>query len=138
MTTFWHHITAPPPPSTISIHRLADDTPPSSTMSSAERQSHDPPRRCTTQRQHRPPRGTSRVATPGQARLQINLALIPIVGILPTGSITSNHDEHAHAETFAKGTCGASLLFMDFLFSMVLQSIGYAAYIYTAMNLADP
>ena len=57
---------------------------------SAERLPPDPPRRCTSdciarssslhQRLYCLPRGASRVATPGQAQLHSNLALIPIVG----------------------------------------------------------
>jgi hypothetical protein len=58
------------------------------------------------------PRGASRVASPGQAWLQIlNLALIPIVGIRPR----IDHiklDEHTHAKKLvARGTYRA-LLFL--------------------------
>ena len=56
---------APPLPSTIIFHHYADDSCHLSPCHSAERQSPDPPRRCITQQHHGPPRGASRVATPG-------------------------------------------------------------------------
>ena len=56
---------APSLPSTTSFHHLANDSLPSPSMSL--RRTIVPPLRRIIQRPHGPPRGTSRVATPGQA-----------------------------------------------------------------------
>lgn len=95
-TVPWHHISGQRSSST-GLPTTAYGLPP---CRSAERQSPVPPRRCTTHRPHRPPRGASRSSSRGKHNISNRPSLYANCWKFTTGSITSNHDEHAHTKNF--------------------------------------
>ena len=94
------HLGTTAPSTIIHLHRFADDNQPAVFLLVA------PPN------DNRPPRGASRDASPGQAWLQISdLALIPIVRIPPTGSITSDFHKNTNTQLLPRAHIVPFVLF---------------------------